>query len=194
LLPEHHADGFERSDHASFWGQGYPAVLIIEDYNGDFNPNLHKTTDRIGVLNMPYFTSFVKASLGTVAHLAGVVGGIALSPTAMTGMGLAGEEVDYVLSLRNLDRVTDTVTLGAVSATWPVNVVPLTVSLPGALMAPAVVPVVVTVSIPLTAVMGASHTFTVTATSASHPWLRPAVRLTTLVTQRRAFLPVILCW
>ena len=76
LAPEHQALGMDRSDHASFWREGYPAVLAIEDFKGDFNPNLHKSTDRIDVLDLPYFTAFVQASVGTVAHLAGPVDGI----------------------------------------------------------------------------------------------------------------------
>jgi hypothetical protein len=74
LTPEHVADNMKLSDHASFWNVSYPAILAIEDWQGDFNPNLHKTSDRISALDMAYYTSFVKASLGTVAHLAGPLG------------------------------------------------------------------------------------------------------------------------
>ncbi len=57
------------SDHASFWDQGYPAVLAIEDDYDDFNPFLHTTNDRLSRLNMTYFTNYVKASVGLAAHL-----------------------------------------------------------------------------------------------------------------------------
>jgi hypothetical protein len=62
------------SDHSSFWNRGFPAVLAIEAYNTDaykdFNPYYHTTNDTFLHFNMPYFNSFVSASLGTVAHLA----------------------------------------------------------------------------------------------------------------------------
>jgi hypothetical protein len=67
------ADGITASDHSSFWNRGYPAVLAIEDYGGDFNPYYHTTGDTLQRMNLAYFTAAVKASLGTVAHLAGPV-------------------------------------------------------------------------------------------------------------------------
>ena len=60
------------SDHASFWDAGYPAILVIEDTQDDFNPRYHTTEDRLVHLNMAYFTEMTRASVGTVAHLAGL--------------------------------------------------------------------------------------------------------------------------
>ena len=60
------------SDQYSFWEQGYPAVEVIEDWN-DHTPYYHKTTDRVGTLDMAYFTDYVKAILGASAHLAQVI-------------------------------------------------------------------------------------------------------------------------
>ncbi len=73
LIPEIYPLWIGASDHASFWQQGYPALLLIEDYYGstrDFNPRYHTVSDRLEYLDLDYFTAFVKAALGTVAHLA----------------------------------------------------------------------------------------------------------------------------
>jgi len=56
------------SDHASFWDYGYPAILGIEDFQ-DFTPYYHTTGDRLNTLDMTYFTDFVKAAVGTFAHM-----------------------------------------------------------------------------------------------------------------------------
>jgi hypothetical protein len=59
------------SDHSKFWNQGYSAILAIEAYGSDFNPYYHTSNDTLSRFNMPYFTAFVRAAVGTVAHLAG---------------------------------------------------------------------------------------------------------------------------
>jgi hypothetical protein len=69
LSPRIVSDGESRSDHASFWNRGFPAILAIED-DFDFNPYYHKSSDQLARLNMSYYTAFVKASVGTAAHLA----------------------------------------------------------------------------------------------------------------------------
>jgi hypothetical protein len=68
LIPEVVANGFGSSDHVSFWDQGYTAILAIEDFN-DFNPNYHTTSDTPSTLDRDFFTEFVKASVGTLAHM-----------------------------------------------------------------------------------------------------------------------------
>lgn len=73
LIPTIHPTGLWASDHSVFWQQGYPAMLLIEDYQWpkrDFNPYYHTVSDTLQHLDMDYFTAFVKAALGTVAHLA----------------------------------------------------------------------------------------------------------------------------
>ncbi|RMF61400.1 MAG: M20/M25/M40 family metallo-hydrolase [Calditrichaeota bacterium] len=57
------------SDHASFWGAGYPAVLIIEDFS-DFTPYYHTTNDRLITLNPGYFKSLAQLTIGSLAMLA----------------------------------------------------------------------------------------------------------------------------
>ena len=63
------------SDHAPFWDCGYPAVLAIEDYQGDFNPYYHTPEDRITAFNPAYFTAMARAALGTVVTYALPVSG-----------------------------------------------------------------------------------------------------------------------
>jgi len=63
--------GTNASDHASFWYNGYPSALIIEEYHGgDFNPYYHTENDRIAILNMPYFHEMARLSIGTIASKA----------------------------------------------------------------------------------------------------------------------------
>ncbi len=70
LSPIIDADGENRSDHSAFWDNGYSAILGIEDNDNDMTPFYHTTSDTVSTLNMTYFTNYVKASVGTAAHLA----------------------------------------------------------------------------------------------------------------------------
>lgn len=70
LIPQKITSGAtDRSDHASFWTYGYPAILGIEDFD-DFHPNYHTTGDLLSVFDLPYFTDFGKAGIASVAILA----------------------------------------------------------------------------------------------------------------------------
>ncbi len=68
LTPTIIQDGISASDHYSFWQFGYPAILAIEDWN-DHTPYYHTTGDQLETLDLAYFTNFVKASVGTFAHM-----------------------------------------------------------------------------------------------------------------------------
>jgi hypothetical protein len=70
LIPEINPNGIGASDHASFWSYGYTAILGIEDFS-DFNPRYHTTDDRLQYLDMGYFVEFVRACVGTFAHMNG---------------------------------------------------------------------------------------------------------------------------
>jgi hypothetical protein len=70
LTPIIDQDGITASDHAAFWSKGYAGVLAIEDDQSDFNPYYHSVNDLRSNLNMGYMTNYIKASLGSVAHLA----------------------------------------------------------------------------------------------------------------------------
>ncbi|MGD8794296.1 MAG: hypothetical protein PVF47_17230, partial [Anaerolineae bacterium] len=47
---------------------GYVAIMGIEDLL-DFNPYYHTVNDRLNFLDLAYFTEFVKAGVGTFAHM-----------------------------------------------------------------------------------------------------------------------------
>lgn len=69
-VPTIELPGTSASDHSSFWNNGYPSVLVIEEYyGGDFNPHYHTELDRIEILNMEYFHETSKLSIGTLASL-----------------------------------------------------------------------------------------------------------------------------
>jgi len=101
LVPEIIQPGTGASDHASFWAYGYPAILAIEDRD-DFNPFYHSRNDTLDNLDMDYYTEFVKAAVGTLAHmgcLAGTEGSLAGYVTAL-GSGLPIEGVRVSASNR----------------------------------------------------------------------------------------------
>jgi hypothetical protein len=63
--------GTTASDQASFWNNGYGAVLLIEEYyGGDFNAYYHTTNDLLIHYNQPYYHKMSRLTLGTVATLA----------------------------------------------------------------------------------------------------------------------------
>lgn len=93
LKPFIRASGEWRSDHSSFWDHGYPAILAIEEDLGDFNPYYHTVQDSLDKFKWPYYLNCVKASVGTVAHLAGPVDRVSLdvvevATSASTGVGI----------------------------------------------------------------------------------------------------------
>ncbi len=63
--------GTTASDHASFWGQGYSAVLFGESWEqGDVTPGYHSSSDRINLFNMPYYHQMCKLVVGYMATVA----------------------------------------------------------------------------------------------------------------------------
>jgi uncharacterized repeat protein (TIGR01451 family) len=73
LVPETIISGASRrSDHASFWDQGYPAIQAIED-SRDFNPYYHQTSDTLDRLDPAYAAKFVQATVATLAELADLI-------------------------------------------------------------------------------------------------------------------------
>jgi photosystem II stability/assembly factor-like uncharacterized protein len=70
LSPEKIISGAtDRSDHASFWDWGYPAILGIEDFD-DFNPLYHTTGDRVSIFDTSYYVDFTKAAVAGISILA----------------------------------------------------------------------------------------------------------------------------
>ena len=67
------ANALTASDHSSFWNEGYPAILIVEDFSNDFNlGHYHTTSDTLDTLNLGYMQKMTKVTLGAVASLAGI--------------------------------------------------------------------------------------------------------------------------
>ncbi len=80
LTPEKITSGATtRSDHASFWSQGYAAVLGIEDMQ-DFSPYYHRTTDTLAHMRTSLMLQFTKAAVATLAELASPV--VVSTPTS----------------------------------------------------------------------------------------------------------------
>lgn len=70
IVPSIELPGTSASDHSSFWNNGYPSVLVIEEYyGGDFNPYYHTEEDRIAILNMEYFHEMAKLCIGSLTSL-----------------------------------------------------------------------------------------------------------------------------
>ncbi|MBL7940014.1 MAG: M20/M25/M40 family metallo-hydrolase [Flavobacteriales bacterium] len=62
--------GATYSDHASFWESGYGAVLMIQDWDDDHNPNYHETTDLTQDFDVPYYERLAKLSIASAVALA----------------------------------------------------------------------------------------------------------------------------
>lgn len=62
--------GATYSDHASFWNEGYGAVLIIEEFTGDGNPYYHTMNDKVEHFDVPYFEKLAKLSVGSAVSFA----------------------------------------------------------------------------------------------------------------------------
>ncbi|MEF8873355.1 MAG: M20/M25/M40 family metallo-hydrolase [Candidatus Thermoplasmatota archaeon] len=58
-----------RSDHSSFWDEGYNATLAIETV---FSPHYHSENDTLDKLTIPQIDYTTQHAIGTVAHLAGL--------------------------------------------------------------------------------------------------------------------------
>jgi len=63
--------GSNYSDHASFWYNGFGAILLIED-GTDFNNWYHTINDLVTHFNLPYYLMMSQAAYGTLATLANV--------------------------------------------------------------------------------------------------------------------------
>ena len=64
LLPDS-----RRSDHAPFWDQGYPAVMLTDTTNFR-NPHYHQPTDTLATLNLEFAAKVCRAACGAILELA----------------------------------------------------------------------------------------------------------------------------
>lgn len=78
--------GATYSDHASFWNEGYGAVLMIEEFTSDGNPYYHTMNDKVEHFDVPYFEKLAKLSVGSAAAFAVPYGG----PQAVHEAAIAG--------------------------------------------------------------------------------------------------------
>lgn len=62
--------GATYSDHASFWSEGFGAILVIEDFDDDPNPHYHTPGDRLEYLDLNYWQGLTKLAIGTAAAMA----------------------------------------------------------------------------------------------------------------------------
>jgi hypothetical protein len=76
--------GATYSDHASFWSEGYGAILVIEDFDNDGNPHYHTPTDILQYMDLDYWQDLTRLSIGTTAVLAVPVNG----PSTVTEMSM----------------------------------------------------------------------------------------------------------
>ena len=60
-----------RSDHASFWDAGFPAVVLTDTANFR-NPHYHRATDTVDTLNLEFLSKVVATVTATAIHIAGV--------------------------------------------------------------------------------------------------------------------------
>ena len=60
-----------RSDHASFWDAGYPAVMLTDTANFR-NPHYHRETDTVDTLNLEFLSNVAATVTGTAIQIAGV--------------------------------------------------------------------------------------------------------------------------
>lgn len=60
-----------RSDHASFWDAGYPAVMLTDTANFR-NPHYHRETDTMDTLNLEFLSNVAAAVAEAAIHIAGV--------------------------------------------------------------------------------------------------------------------------
>ena len=60
-----------RSDHASFWDAGYPAVMLTDTANFR-NPHYHRETDTVDTLNLEILSNVATMVTETAIQIAGV--------------------------------------------------------------------------------------------------------------------------
>jgi len=193
LAPVVEADGESASDHASFWSQGYPAILAIEDDRDDFNRYYHSSADRLKYVNLAYFSDFIRAGVGTAAELALPVGyapgpyRARLGPPAVMRNGDPDETVIYSLQLMNTGSQADTYHLSIANATW-ITGFPAEV---GPLAAGSSTQVTIAVSIPPGAAAGAADVAALVIISEGSAAQVDASELTTVVNWKILYLPLV---
>lgn len=73
------------SDHASFWSQGYGAILLIEDFDNDPNPYYHTPNDRLQHMDTAYWRGLTQLAIGTAAVMAVPMGTVGVEGPVREG-------------------------------------------------------------------------------------------------------------
>ncbi|MEI6725138.1 MAG: M20/M25/M40 family metallo-hydrolase [Actinomycetes bacterium] len=73
ITPTLNASGDNLSDHGSFWANGYPAVMLIEDDVSQVNPNWHTANDKVSTFRWPYYVQMTRSLVAVAAHEAGII-------------------------------------------------------------------------------------------------------------------------
>ena len=82
--------GTDRSDHGSFWTQGYSAICFGEAFfSGDGNKSYHTSDDRLKLFNLPYYFELSRLSLAGIATFA--------EPYDVTGINTVDEQLKIKL-------------------------------------------------------------------------------------------------
>lgn len=127
--------------------------------------------------------------LTTTASTRPIVYGVTVEPSSATGNGDPGDTITYTLQVANAGNVGDTFSLGYTGpSTWTVSLSSAVLSLG----AGAGTSVEVYVGIPSGAVAGSSGVVTVTVTSQATPVATDSSVLTTHVSWRSVYLPLVL--
>ncbi len=108
------------SDHASFWTQGYGAILVIEDFDNDPNPHYHTSSDRLEYMDLAYWQGLTKLTIGTTAAMAVPVSDTQVSfsdPASAPMFELFPNPVREVLQVRFDKSSTTTAILTITDAT-----------------------------------------------------------------------------
>jgi Peptidase family M28/Secretion system C-terminal sorting domain len=101
LVPNVINPGTTRSDHASFWNTGYPAVFFGESFlGGDPNPAYHTSKDRINLFDLDYFYNLSHLTIGIIVELAGLI------PTSI--------EVDTIFACDDFEFAGSTLTMSGI--------------------------------------------------------------------------------
>lgn len=79
------------SDNKSFWDEGVPAILAIEDYD-DFTPYYHTIQDAPNTLNVAYYAAFAKAAVGTFAHMSNCLAPGQFAPPAVPQVDISHDD------------------------------------------------------------------------------------------------------
>ena len=91
LTPDVVNPGISASDHASFWNDGFKAIMLSEAVGfGDLTPYYHTANDRVNTLHLPYFHKICKYLMAVVATKAGLIDNSSCS------LGVESEELDNI--------------------------------------------------------------------------------------------------